>query len=300
MSATNLLGGSASGLEPVHTAMIRTASAIYYAGVIVDFIPTAPFVTLPAYIQGLGLIGFFASNNTADLGPSGMVGQFATNAQPNCRGLYYNDGTANDTFIFAAAYASRAMSTDFTGSLTASTMNLKQITGFAPDSTLTQSLLVTAQANGVDIYPAFGYQGLLAQAYLYTSGTNLFFDQVYSRLWLKLALQVAGFNYLAQSSFKIPQTETGMDGLKGAYRAVLAQAVRNGYAAPGAWTSSTVFGNPVNLAASIAAAGYYVYSQPIALQANANKLLRQAPLVQIAIQEAGAIHSSSVIVEVNP
>ena len=44
--------------------------------------------------------------------------------------------------------------------------------------------------------------------------------------------KLAGFNYLAQSSTKIPQTEAGMDGLKGAYRAVCQQAVANQNPAP--------------------------------------------------------------------
>lgn len=301
LGPVNLGGGSASGTEQVHVAMVRTINEVYYVGVLVDFIPTLTgFLVLPAYIAGQDKIGFFASNVKADFAANGILGSLASKTLNKVRGLYYNDGLTQDTINFAAAYASLGLSTDFSGSLTSITMNMKQLVGFAPDSTLTQTDLTTALANGVDIYPAFGFQGLTAQGRLYTSGANEFFDQAYNRLWLKFALQVAGFNYLAQSNTKIPQTEPGMDGLKDAYRRVMAQAVANGMLAPGAWNSPTVFGNVANLYRAITDIGYYVYSAPIANQLPADRQARKAPLVQIAAKESGAIHSGSVIVQVNP
>jgi len=42
--------------------------------------------------------------------------------------------------------------------------------------------------------------------------------------------------------------------------------------------------------------GYYTYSIPIAQQAQTDRELRKAPLVQIAVKRAGAIHSSDVLV----
>ena len=299
VSATNLSGGSASGLEPIHTAMVRTSNEAYYVGTIIDVIPTAPFSTLPAYVSGLDKILFVASNNKADMAANGIIGSLASKTLNQVRGLYYNDGAAQDTVNFAAAYASRGLSTNFAGQLTSSTMNMKQLVGFAPDATLTQTDLNTALANGVDVYPAFGFQGQAASGNLYTSGANGFFDQIYNQFWLKLALQVAGFNFLAQTNTKIPQTETGMDGLKNAYRQVLAQGVTNGVMAPGSWTSSTVFGNPATLAQTVAAIGYYVYSLPVAQQLPTDRQARKAPLVQVAAKMAGAIHSSSIIVNIN-
>ena len=300
VTLANLAGGSASGTEPVHTAMVRTASEVYYCGVLLDTVPSAAINSLAAYVQGQDKILFVASNVLADIAASGIVGVFSSRSQNQIRGLYYNDGTAADTVTFAAAYASRGMSTDFAGNLTAMTMHAKQLVGFDPDTTLDQTDIDEAKANGVDVYPAFGFQGMTSQGRLYTSGANEFFDQVYNRMWLKLQLQVAGFDYLAQASNKIPQTETGMDGLKDAYRKVLAQAVSNGILAPGAWNSSTVFGNVANLHANVLSIGYYVYSQPVDQQLQTDRAARKAPVVQIAAKEAGALHSSSVVVQVNP
>jgi hypothetical protein len=118
-------------------------------------------------------------------------------------------------------------------------------------------------------------------------------------MWFVFALQVSGFNYLRQTGTKVPQTENGMDGLKGAYRSVCEQAVTNQYAAPGTWNSPVTFGNQADLIANVEQFGYYIYSTPIAQQLQADREERKAPLVQIALKEAGAIQSSTVVVNVN-
>jgi len=136
-----------------------------------------------------------------------------------------------------------------------------------------------------------------------TSGANLYFDQVYGRTWLQLQLQVNGFNYLknaAQVPGKIPQTEIGMTGLRGAYIQAFNQGIANGYMAPGTWQLPFTFGNPAQFATAISNFGYYIVSQPIASQSVAQLQSRVAPLVQAAVQEAGALQSSSIIVQVQP
>jgi hypothetical protein len=62
------------------------------------------------------------------------------------------------------------------------------------------------------------------------------------------------------------------------------------------WNSAETFGNPEDLRRNITDVGYYIYSQPIAQQLQAQREARIAPLVQIAIKLAGAIHSSDVLV----
>ena len=194
----------------------------------------------------------------------------------------------------SAAYMGRALSTNFNGSNTTQTMHLKPLVTIQPDPTMTQTILGLALAAGADTY--ISLQGVSA---VFTSGANQFWDQVYNLLWFVGALQVAGFNYLAQAGTKIPQTENGMDGLKGAYRVVCEQAVTNQYAAPGAWNSATLFGNPADLIANVAQRGYYIYSLPVSQQLQAARAARQAPIVQIALKQAGAVQESTVIVNVN-
>jgi len=197
--------------------------------------------------------------------------------------------------FFAAAYAGRAMSTDFDGSNTASTMHLKDLVSVNPDTGINQTILTQCGTAGVDVYT---YIGPLPK--VFTSGGNTYFDQVYGTLWLIFAMQVAGFNALAQSPTKVPQTEQGMAGLRNAYIAICQQAVTCGFSAPGAWNSPQTFGNAQDLLKNVLQRGFYAYSQPVNQQPQTSRVARQAPLVQIALKLAGAIHSTNVIVYVNP
>lgn len=277
-------------------AIARTLNSVYYFGVLLDEdvnTIVAQFPTLAAYIQTLDKMLICASLTVANFQSSGLLYNVQQALQTNVRGLYYSDTVAVDTPAFAAAYASRGLSTQWAGSLTAQTMNLKQLANFNPDQTLTPTYLTEVQTAGVDVYPSFG-----GDPGLYTSGANGWFDQIYGQYWLKFALQAAGYNFLGQTSTKIPQTEVGMTGLKGAYMSVLAQGVNNGFMAPGEWTGPAPFGNSADLIRCIADRGYYIYSLPVAQQSQTDRNLRKAPLVQIAVKLAGAIQSSQVIVQV--
>jgi hypothetical protein len=74
--------------------------------------------------------------------------------------------------------------------------------------------------------------------------------------------------------------------------------VVNGYSAPGTWNGAIPFGSPAVFARNVSQLGFYLYSAPVSTQSQADRLDRKAPLVQIAVKEAGAIQSSSVIVNV--
>jgi hypothetical protein len=285
--------------ETIGAAITRTQSLVQYFGILVDqtlaVIGQTDLLAAAAIVQALNKIAFFVSNNQADITTGGMVDLLRSGSFTQTRGLYYGDSNFMNDLIFMASYAGRALSTNFTGSNTTQTMHLKALAGVQPDPTITQTILNTAIAAGADTY--ISLQGVPS---VFCSGANTFFDRVYNLQWFVGALQVAGFNYLATTSTKVPQTEAGMDGLKGAYRSVCEQGVTNQYGAPGSWNSPTVFGNPSDLILNVAQRGYYIYSTPIAQQSQTNRVARQAPLVQIAFKEAGAIQSSTVIVNVNP
>ena len=100
-------------------------------------------------------------------------------------------------------------------------------------------------------------------------------------------------------STKLAQTEEGVDVLKGAYRTVCEQARSNQYCASGTWTSSTTFGNLEDFLRNILEVGYYIFSSSVANQLPADRAARIAPLIQIALKEAGAIHSADVIININ-
>lgn len=290
-------------LETIQAAIARTQNKVFYFGILIDTEQLADnptdFATLAAFCQAQVKMLFYTSSNIADLQPGSGLDLVRQAGEYLVRCFYYgnpllNGAAAQQTQIFSAAYAGRGLSTNFNAAGTSTTMNGKQLTGITPDNTLTQTNLTQAAAAGVDIYASFG-----GFACLKTSGANEYFDQAYQRQWLVFALQTAGFNYLVTSPTKIPQTEDGMNGLKDAYLQILKQAVANGYLGTGLlWRSSTSFGNRADLVRNVLETGYYIYSLPINQQNQAARAARQAPVVQIAAQESGAIHSSSVIVNV--
>lgn len=290
-------------LESVENCLIRVAGTISFAGFCTDVSfdnTVSVFLNLATYCQANNLIFFYTSANIANLQPGSLLDQARTASDTYTRCLYYGGTLPNSqTQVFSAAYAGRGMSVNFDGANTFLSMNLQTLATIQPDQTINQSAYAAAQAAGVDIYVSIS--GIPC---VVTSGTNLFWDQVYGRTWLQFALQVAGFNYLKNAAAvpgKIPQTEIGMTGLRDAYTQVFNQGLVVGYmAAGGTWQLPFSFGNPVAFADNITNLGYYIVSAPINTQTVAQLQSRVAPLVQAAIQEAGALQSSSVIVYVQP
>jgi hypothetical protein len=245
-----------------------------------------------ATAQSAGKLLFLADSAEASLQNGGLAYEVDDSSLSYTRVLHHTDAAELETFKWS--YAGRGMSTNFSAINTTSSMNLKSLPGVSSDSGMTQTILNEAKAVGADVYV-----NIAGQSCVISHGANGFFDDVYNLQWLIGALEVAGFNFLRTTGTKIPQTEGGMDGLKAAYRAVLVQASSNGFVAPGEWTGTDTFGNPVDFRRNIRDFGFYIYSLPVAQQSVADREARIAPAVQIAIKYAGAIHSTSVIVNVN-
>ncbi len=282
--------------EELAAAITRTAPLVQYFGIMQAEIDSQPY-TLAACqtIQALNKIGFFVSRDILDIAPDGTFDLMRQAGYTQSRGLAYLTSTDSLALAFQAGYAGRALSVDFNGNNTTITMNLKDVIGSVADPGMTQTYQDQCTACGADTYPSI--QGVPK---VLSAGTNHFFDQVYNLGWFIGALEVAIFNFLAQSSTKVPQTEAGMSAFKGAMRRVANQAVTNGYVAPGTWNSPDTFGNLNDFLLNVAQVGFYIYAQPLAQQAQAARAARAAPLAQIAIKEAGAIQSANILVYINP
>lgn len=279
--------------ETLSTAITRVKDLAFFTGIISTKHGTnSDWPALATAVQALGdKILFLPSATYGDVAGAFTTIKAASNTRTRC--LFYSTA-ADDARLFAAAAASRGMCVNFEGSNTAMTMNLKQLIGITPDEGITQTYYNALQTAGVDSYVS--YAGVPAYV---SNGANGYFDDVFNLIWLVGQLRVNGFNRLAGVGNKIPQTEPGMNLLKGAYREVTEQALRNGYIAPGSWTSAETFGVQEEMLNNIQERGYYIYSAPVNLQAQASRVARQAPLVQIAIKLAGAIHSTNVYVSIN-
>lgn len=282
--------------EDLATAVTRTQSLVqYFAMLPTLIIDQTDMLAAAAVVQALPVIWGCVQRDPATVAPNGQLDLLEQGQFTQTRGLFY--GAADDltTLLYSASYFGRMFCVDFTGSKTTLIAHLKTLTGVLPDPSMNQTLLNQCVAAGADTYVS-----IRGVPKVFTSGANLFFDQVYNRGWFKAALQVAGFNYLAETDTKIPQTDEGMDGLMAAYGVVCAQGITNGYGAPGAWNSPTTFGNQADLIQNIAQVGYYLYAQPISQQSQTDRVARMAPLGQLAFKEAGGIQSSNLLVFINP
>jgi hypothetical protein len=288
-SGTATSGSNATG-ETLAAAITRTSGSVFYAGIMTNLnMEDAVIASTATAIQALDNIWVHHCSSAADI--AGIATTVSQASNTKTRLVLYATGGQAKANLAKAAYAGRAFSMNVTGSKTAFTMHLKTLAGVTPDAGINQTRYNQASLAGVDLYVS--YSGVPA---VFSTGGNDFFDNVYANLALKFDMQTAGFNYLAQTNTKVPQTEVGMNGLKDAYAKVCRQYVLNGEVAPGTWLSSQTFGDPETFKNNIELNGYYVYSTPVALQNSSDRNARKAPLVQIAIKRAGAIHTSSVIV----
>lgn len=192
-----------------------------------------------------------------------------------------------------ATYATIAKSVNYRASNTANTLNLKTLTGVLPDVGLSDTYVLSAQNNGVDIYGSTG--GL---SVVYSNDNNGFTDDIENQLWLKKSFEVAMFNFLRTTNTKIPQTEAAMTGFKNALAQVCQRGINNGVVAPGTWNSPATFGDPEDFVRNIAERGYYIYSLPISQQSQPDREARKAPVCQIALKFSGAIHFGELIITV--
>ncbi|MDD5301507.1 MAG: DUF3383 family protein [Elusimicrobia bacterium] len=292
-------------LETIPAAVARGLALVYFYGVLIDeelatSDPTA-FATLATYIETSGCLFFYASSDANDLNPGSPLDLVRQAGEVHTRCTYYgesdvlvNGAAAQQTQMFAAAYAGRMLSVNFLASNSTLTMAYKNLKGIPADGSLTNSQLTAAQAAGVDIYP-----NISSVIGLYISGANQFSDMVYNDDWLALAVQIAGVDEIVGQANKLPLTEAGIGQLKDAMKVPLNQAVSNGFIAPGAWPEgAATFGDQASFLRNIAQTGFYVYSTPVAQLTQAQLATRQAPPIQIAVLAAGAVQSAAVIINV--
>ena len=277
--------------ETLSEALTRISALIYFGGWATDRVIDSGEVTAAAEkTESMDCIYFLEANDASVMEDDGLFDTLSAMNLDHTK-LLYHGGSSDLSFL--SAYASRAMSVNFSAQNSTITTNLKTLKGIKADSTVDQTLYNTMKSMGVDGYVDYGG---VAKIVSNANGNDNYFDDVYNRLWFKQAMKVAIFNALANINTKIPQTEEGMDYLKKSARQVCQQAVYNRFLAPGQWNGEFPFGNPQDFDRNISDFGYYVYSLPITQQSQTERLARKAPVIQIAGKQAGAVHSASIIV----
>ena len=288
-----------SGRERLVDTLIRCKPLVYFSGILVDHsldpaYNNAELLDASNWVQSEDKMMYIANNDITccDNGEIFDVIRGRNNHHTRC--LAYFKDTAQSARLMAAAYASRGQSVDFGGSNTTLTMQLKTLATIDPDPNATETLVQKAKVVGADMYVSV--DGVPC---VFSNGANDFFDNVYNDIWLKTALQVAGFNALRNAASKIPQTAAGVEVLVKAYTDVLNTGIKNGAFAAGKWTLPVTFGDPQMLKDAVESVGYYIYATPIEEQAQSEREERKAPFIQMAIKRAGAIHTSDILVYIN-
>ncbi len=193
----------------------------------------------------------------------------------------------------AASIFGRAFTVNFNGSNTTLTIKFKQEPGVAAE------YLTSTQANALsgkncNVFVAYNNDTSIIQEGVMVNG--YFFDEVHGTDWLQNAVQTAIYNLLYTSLTKIPQTDAGINVILSTVTQILDQAVANGLVAPGVWNAAG-FG-ALNQGDTLSK-GYYVYAPPVAMQSQADREARKAPVIQCAIKLAGAVHFVNAIISVN-
>ena len=199
--------------------------------------------------------------------------------------------STHSRFAAVSAFA-RAFTVNFSGSNTTLTLKFKTEPGVTYE-TLSASQAAVLESKRANAYVLFANDSAILQQGVMANGD--FFDERHGLDWLQNYVQTNLYNLLYTSTSKIPQTEAGITRLLSNVEASMDQAVTNGLIAPGVWNGGAIG----QLAAGdTLTKGYYAYAQPLALQAQADREARKAPLIQVACKLAGAVHYADVQINV--
>ena len=292
--ATATDGAAGSTLSPetkVEAATALKALVNFRGAMFIDNPTDVESLALAQWGQANDVLFYDVFNDVTNLNrdASNVVWDIRLRNLTNYRMQYRRDGNR----LAAAAYMSRAHVVNFAGENTAITMNLKELVG-VPSEVFTQTEITNAQNVGLDLYVPFKNVPKLL-----TSGANDFTDNRYNLLAFLDAVQTDAFNVLGTTPTKLAQTEEGVNALVDQVEATCQQFVTAGVFAPGSWTSSARFGDREQFDRNIEQTGFYVLAQPLTTQSTDSRQRRESPVIQVAVKNAGAIHSADIIINFN-
>jgi hypothetical protein len=250
---------------------------------------TADYVAVGGLIAGLSTSHIFGVT-TQD--PTVFdAGSDADVASQLAQGRSFVQYSSSSPYACAAAFGI-AFTVNFNGLNTVLTLMFK-VEGGVTAETLTETQAATLIAKNCNVFVNYNNATAILQDGVMSNG--FFFDVVHGTDWLQNFIQTALFNVLLTSP-KVPQTDPGVTRLVATVTQGCETGVSNGLIAPGTWE-----GPPIgNLATGQAlSTGYYVFAPAVATQSQADRAARKSPLITAAIKLAGAIHSVSVLLNVN-
>jgi hypothetical protein len=209
----------------------------------------------------------------------------------NAMGIYSEIGD----FKHVSA-AARFSSVNFSQSNSLITLNMKVLPSCTPDG------LNTTQVQNLDAQNINRYVNRSSVPMLETGKTfsnDWWADTKYWTIWFENAVLTAVFNLLYGSA-KVPQTETGMTMLKAAIERVCEEGIRNGGIAGGV-VSDAIANDIIQTTGNgsfdgVLPTGYFVYSEPMALQDQSDRTQRKATPIKVWLKGSGAIQEVDIAV----
>jgi len=250
-------------------------------------------VAVAAYIEAASktrLVGFTLTD------PRCLSSEFTTDLGSRVKALGYRRSVSQYSSQSAYAMASffgRAFSVNFQGSNTTLTMKFKQEPGIIAE-TLTETQANVLDSKNINVFVNYDNDTAIVEEGRVASGA--YFDEVHGLDWLQNAIQTNCFNVFYGSETKAPQTEGGVTQVLNGAAQAMKQGVTNGLLAPGVWLGPS-FGHLKT--GAYLPRGWYLYSQPIVDQAQAEREARKTPPIQAAAKLGGALHSADIMITVN-
>lgn len=275
-------------------AAIASQSGAWYGLQIADTSPTdADLLGVAAFIEGASpsrILGITTQNALALDGTSTADLAYKLKAA-NYRRTFSQYSSSSP--YAAASIFGRAFTVNFQGNNTTITLKFKQEPGVTAES-LNETQAGVLKSKNCNVFVNYSNDTAIIQEGVMANGD--FFDERHGLDWLQNDLQTAVYNLLYTSTTKTPQTDQGINRIVTTLCQRLDQAVANGLVAPGQWNGPE-FG--ALKTGQFLSTGYYVYAPPVATQSQADREARKAPVIQVAIKLAGAVHFVDVIVNVN-
>lgn len=274
----------------------RVASAQWYAFFAIGA-AKADHLALAAFTQtATPETAYFFNTSDSDVPTTAVTDVFTamkTLLYAGVLGIYSTtQAGAFPTNIYAAAAAmgrTMGLNTGFASS--AFTLKFQALVGVAPEP-LTFAQVANVEGKNGNLYVNYANGYTILEQGIQPNGA--FFDET-----LNLSMFTSEIRYalmtLLVSVPKVPQSEAGQAQLIHAVNQVCQNARIRGFIAPGQWNGQQIInlfpGDPLET-------GFAVQSYPVASQSTADRQARKAMPIYVAINEAGAVHSISIVVNV--
>lgn len=284
-------GAAASVLAPETQEEALTAIKAqinFYGAASIDALTDPQGIASWAQANNTLVYEVFTGATSLQVDPANDVWAIKLAGATNFRCLYRADNNRK----MAVSYMARNHTVNFNAENSALTMNLKELS--VPAEDLSQTVIDNAKRVGMDVYVT-----IKDTANILCSAANDFADNRYNLLGFINAVQVDSFNHLKGTGTKIPQTTPGVNSLVASNEKTCRGFVRAGVFAPGEWTRADTFGDLATFKRQIREKGFYVLAGRLEDQPQSDRQERKSPVIQIAVKNAGAIHSADIIINFN-